>query len=732
MRNTIVATIITGFVLAGLLFGAAGTHPSLLITVEEAKAISAQLGQNRLLDQTFNAVVAEIDVVLANPIEVPQPGEAGGYEHEKHKQNYREMKKAGLLFQITGNEKYAEFVKAMLLEYATMYPDLGPHPLSHKQKPGKLFHQMLNEAVWLVNVSQAYDCVYNWLSKKDRKMIEKNIFDLMVEWFTVENAHEFDRIHNHGTWSAASVGMIGYVLGNQDWINMALYGTNGKGEGGFIKQLDLLFAPDGYYMEGPYYVRYALRPFLLFAEVIERNQPELQIYEYRNQIIKKAFYSAIHTSYPNGVFPPINDASRTMNMKAPGLVMGTSLIYSRYDSDPSLLSLAKYQQQVMLNGNGLKLAGDYTKAENIADFTWTSVEFLDGYDGNQGGLGILRSGSGRDQTVLLMKYGVHGLGHGHFDKLHFIYYDQEREVIPDYGFVRWVNIEPKFGGRYLSENTTYGKQTIAHNTVVVDQTSQNNFNRKEADKVSGKRHFFDADNPQIQVMSARADVYYPGVEMQRTMFLITPKGYEYPLVVDLYRLESDTRHEYDYPLHYNGQLISVDMEYKAFTSKQKTIGDNYGYQHLWLEAEGKIDDGLKFTWLDGSRYYSIVTSGNTGSQVLFGRIGANDPNFNLRPEPVVIMRREASDHLFASVIHPHGFFSEAGEISRQANTFIESVNVIGHSADGSVIEIHGDNDLYWRIMVNNSEPSDDGQHKLTFNGKDYEWTGNYYVDLDAK
>jgi hypothetical protein len=72
-----------------------------------------------------------------------------------------------------------------------------------------------------------------------------------------------------------------------------------------------------------------------------------------------------------------------------------------------------------------------------------------------------------------MKYGVHGEGHGHFDKLHFIFFDSGREVVPDYGFSRWINIEPKFGGRYLPENDSYAMQTIAHNTVVVDQTSQN-------------------------------------------------------------------------------------------------------------------------------------------------------------------------------------------------------------------------------------------------------------------
>jgi len=88
--------------------------------------------------------------------------------------------------------------------------------------------------------------------------------------------------------------------------------------------------------------------------------------------------------------------------------------------------------------------------------------------------------------MLLMKYGVHGQGHGHFDKLHFTLFDGGREVVPDYGFARWINIEPKFGGRYLPENDSYAMQTIAHNTVVVDQKSQNDAKEKAADLVAGK------------------------------------------------------------------------------------------------------------------------------------------------------------------------------------------------------------------------------------------------------
>jgi len=726
MKKLFILTLLFIIIATNLI---ASDRPSLTINKEEAQEIKSLLGKNELIDNTYNNVLVKVEIALANPIEVPQPGEAGGYEHEKHKQNYRDMKNAGLLFTITEDEKYAKFIQKMLDAYAEMYPKLPAHPLSHHQKPGKLFHQMLNEAVWLLNTSQAYDCVYNWLSEEDRNRYETNIFIPIAQWFSVEHPQEFDKIHNHGMWTAASVGMIGYVMGNQDYVEMALYGTKKDGKGGFLKQVEMLFSPDGYYMEGAYYVRYAMRPLFFFAEAVHRNQPELKIYEFKDQIIKKAFYAGVKMTFPNGVFAPINDASRSMDITAPGIVYGNSTIYNYYGEDINLLGIAKVQGEVPLNGCGLKVAKDFATKQPVPDFTWGSVEFTDGYDGEQGGLGILRTGEGKDQTMLLMKYGVHGLGHGHFDKLHFIFYDQQNEVIPDYGFARWINIEPKFGGRYLPENKTYARQTIAHNTVVVDGKSQNKGNRKAADKVHADRHFFETADPKCQIMSAKTTDHFNGVAMQRTMLLLEDEKLEWPVVIDLYRLQCKKEHQYDYPIHFRGQLITTNFEYQS-NSELNPLGEDFGYQHIWEQGSGKVTESPVVTWLHSNRYYSVISSNKDG-EVIFGRTGANDPNFNLVSEPMFLIRENAKDHLFASVIEPHGYFNEAQESSKQARPVIKKVEVIGHNDDASVIRITGDNGIDWTVIVNNDKSTDQKQ-STKINDKKYTWTGNYSVLKNSK
>jgi hypothetical protein len=719
------------FVVLALLCGAtslarAQTHPSIFITKQEAAAIRAAEGKYPLLDRSLGEARATMDAAFAKPIDVPPPGEAGGYEHERHKQNYREMQTAGLLFQITGEPRYARFVRDMLEKYAVLYPTLGAHPLNKNQSAGKLFHQALNEANWLVATTVAYDCVYDALTPAERARFEKNVFRPMASWLSREHPHEFDRIHNHGTWATASVGMLGLVIGDTTYVNDALKGTTRDGTGGFVRQLDLLFSPDGYYMEGPYYVRYALMPFFSFAEAVQRARPAAKLYAYRDSILKKGLYAAVQTAYPNGVFAPINDASRTMSIVSPEVVLAVDLAYDRYGPNADLLGAAAIQGGVVLNGSGLRVARDMAARRTPPKMSFASVEFTDGPDGRRGGLGILRSGAGQEATMLLMKYGVHGQGHGHFDKLHFTFFDGGREVVPDYGFARWINVEPKFGGRYLPENDTYAMQTVAHNTVVVDQRTQNDANEDRDEAVWPERHFFDASNPAVQAMSAKTDKHYAGVAEQRTMLLVRDARLPHPVVVDLFKLTSAAPHTYDYPLHFRGQLIATNTKYQRATSLEP-LGAKFGYEHLWHEASATTDSTVRMTWLDGNRYYSITTAASPNTEVIFARTGANDPNFNLIVEPAMLLRRKAADLLYASVIEPHGYFNEMEERSVDARGAITSVQVLGSSAEGSVVEVTGKNGLRWTVLVTNGPASATARHSLTFGGQTYSWTGNYAV-----
>ena len=276
---------------------AGSSHPRLLLSAEDVELIS----QTSPLPPGFEIAVdqakKDADRYLEDLPDVPVPKDAGGgYTHEQHKRNSVTIQNAGFLYQITGNKAYVNLARDILLAYADMYPGLPEHPQQKNQSPGKLFWQSLNEAVWLVTSIQGYDAIYAALSDAEKAEIEKNLLRPMVSFISDQAPQTFDRIHNHGTWAVAAVGMTGYVIGDENYVEKALYGLKRDGNAGFMKQLDLLFSPDGFYSEGPYYQRYALMPFLLFSKVIERNDPQRKIFEYRDGVLLKAVNTVIQLS----------------------------------------------------------------------------------------------------------------------------------------------------------------------------------------------------------------------------------------------------------------------------------------------------------------------------------------------------------------------------------------------------------------------------------------------------
>ena len=212
------------------------------------------------------------------------------------------------------------------------------------------------------------------------------------------------------------------------------------------------------------------------------------------------------------------------------------------------------------------------------------------------------------------------------------------------------------------------------------------------------------------------------------MFLIDDSRLDRPVVVDLFRLTGNTEHVYDYPLHFRGQLITTDVKYDPATRKLEPLGEAFGYQHIWREASGPAKDPVRMTWLDGNRYYSITTATGGPSEIFLGRTGANDPNFNLISEPMLIVRARGSNKLFASVIEPHGYFSEKEERSERARGFVQNVRIVADSPEGSVVEVTGSPSLKWTVMVANGPASATAHHRITAGAATYEWAGNYRVD----
>ncbi|MEZ8389739.1 heparinase II/III family protein [Vibrio splendidus] len=716
------------------------TTKPVLLTEAEIEQLHLEVGRSSLMGKTIAANAKDLEAFMRLPIDVPGHGEAGGYEHNRHKQNYTYMNLAGRMFLITKEQKYADFVTELLEEYADKYLTFDYHVQKNTNPTGRLFHQILNEHCWLMFSSLAYSCVASTLTQEQRDNIESRIFEPMLEMFTVKYAHDFDRIHNHGIWAVAAVGICGLALGKREYLEMSVYGIDRNDTGGFLAQVSQLFAPSGYYMEGPYYHRYAIRPTCVFAEVIHRHMPEVDIYNYKGGVIGNTVQAMLATAYPNGEFPALNDASRTMGITDMGVQVAVSVYSKHYSSengvDQNILGMAKIQDAVWMHPCGLELSKAYEAAsaeKEIGMPFWPSVELNEGPQGHNGAQGFIRMQDKKgDVSQLVMNYGQHGMGHGNFDTLGISFFNRGQEVLREYGFCRWVNVEPKFGGRYLDENKSYARQTIAHNAVTIDEKCQNNFDVERADAVHGLPHFFKVEDEQINGMSAFANDHYQGFDMQRSVFMLNLEELESPLLLDLYRLDSEKggegEHQYDYSHQYQGQIVRTNFEYQA-NKELNTLGDDFGYQHLWNVASGEVKGTAIVSWLQNNTYYTwLGATSNDNAEVIFTRTGANDPSFNLRSEPAFILRSKGETTLFASVVETHGYFNEEFEQSVNARGVVKDIKVVAHTNIGSVIEITTEKSNVTVMISNQLGATDNTEHKVELNGKVYSWNGFYSVE----
>lgn len=700
---------------------APGARPT-LFRADEMAATAKDAAAYPLFAAELKRVRKEVDKAIRAGIVVPVPKDpGGGYTHEQHKRNYTAIYGAGLLYRITGERRYADYVRAMLLEYAKLYPTLGNHPAAGGERPGRLFWQSLNDAVWAVYAVQGYDAVRDALTEADRAAIDAGVFRPMATFLSAGQAPEFDQIHNHATWACAAVGMIGYTLRDPAFVNVALKGLKGDGKFGFLAQIDQLFSPDGYYTEGPYYQRYAMLPFVLFARFIEANQPELHIFQYRDGVLLKAIRTAIQTTY-DGYFFPLNDAMPDKSLRTDELYQSVAIGY-RATRDPALLSIAEWQGRTTLTPDGLAVARDLAGGK-ARPFPFASQFLRDGPTGELGGLAIMRSGPGDKDQVLVAKNSAMGMGHGHFDKLSWILYDAGHPIVTDYGAARFLNVESKDGGRYLKENESWAKQTVAHNTLVVNETSNFGGKWKVGDKLAPKQLFWSSD-ARATVSTAEMTGAWPGVRYRRTLVQLPVAGSESPLIVDLLDVAGDKPATYDLPLHYAGQITDISFPLQSNVAERPVLGKANGYQHIWVDATGTPGaDGGAVTWINDSRFYTYRMLAPAGASVILGESGANDPRFNLRREPMLIERvAGAANVQFVNLLEPHGNYDASEEKTTASRSRVKH---LGHvrAADADLVTIDFADGGRVTLAIAFSADAN-AAHSASIDGRKLDWKGHF-------
>ncbi len=685
--------------------------------VAQVQEVSTTSQYPPLFDQVIEQSIASMAPVLTGEISIPTPKDmGGGYTHEQHKQNYRNLQLAGQLYTITGDVAYADYIKKVFYKYADAYPTWPPHPTNRSYAVGKIFWQCLNDSNWMVYGSQAYDAVYDYLTAAERTYIEDNFLKPYADYISVDNPKFFNRVHNHSTWGNAAVGMVGLATRDEALVQRALYGLQldevdlkakdndggyiyeeGKAKAGFFAQIDYSFSPDGYYGEGPYYQRYAMLPFMIFAQALDNAKPELEIFAYRDSLLIKAVEALMYQTTQDDAFFPINDAQKGMSIHSNSVVTAVDIAFAASKKDV-FLAAAEKQNTVLLTEQGLAVAQALERGFD-EPFIKQSINLRDGYDGTEGGLAILRAGDPDEQTTTVVKYTAQGMGHGHYDKLGILVYDGATEVLQDYGAARWVNIEQKGGGRYLKVNKSWGKQTVAHNTLVVDQQSHFGGKYEKANANHSDLIFYNVDNDKCQVVGTIEENAYPGVTMRRYVALWQDDRLVKPVTIDIMAVSSEDEHTYDLPYQYAGQVMQQSFDY-AIESPPTIMGKKHGYQHLYQEASAAIDqDGMQFNWFKDMKFYTLTTNAQVGDEVILARAGANDRSFDIRRDALLITRARGKSRTFVSLIESHGTYSTVTEVPIQPYSQLRSVNIMEEDEKSISLRVDAVDSMSWTIQI---------------------------------
>ncbi|MCL1909884.1 MAG: heparinase II/III family protein, partial [Kiritimatiellaeota bacterium] len=629
-------------------------HPNTIWDQQDIDELKAMMATSPTLKKQYEALKGGMDLRITQPVGVPPAikNDKGEYIHVSdgvtipgessargniHTQCATDIANLGAVYALSGEEKYAEFAKQMLLAYATEFPNYAPgNRPGFTHDVGKISDQRLSDSIWVIHVARGYDLIYNLpsITAEEREHIQNNLLILCADFIKDNRAHLISPT-NWSAISTAAILIIGYATDNERLINMGRWGNGGTPEkptGGVHlhfseKSIDI----DGMWSEGAMgYQFMALQGLITDAEILWHHGENM--YAYRNGALKSLFDSPLEFSYPDLFTPAIHDSGNASIVGYDSYLYEHA--YRRY-RDPKYLVIlnkiaphlaARYQQWPV------SIIYDLDPNEKAAAVEWDSVNL------NGVGYAILRNTDERGTRSLLIDYGP-DRSHGHPDKLNIDLWLYGDLLVPDPGMVWYEN--PIYANWY--------HQTLSHNTLTVDEKSQ---------LYSDAELLVYAPALTFGMMRAATSEAYPGVTMDRALFL-TP---EY--TADIFGAFAQLPRKYDLAWHIRGDFTSP-LKFADFAFEDPVPA---AYAEL---ANVKSADGSKpwsAEYLYKDKKYRFLTTGEKGEKVIVG----DGVLGNERPK-TLLLRREAGQTVYGAVL----------DHSLADKPFVKSVKIEGSLKAGN-------------------------------------------------
>jgi hypothetical protein len=237
----------------------------------------------------------------------------------------------------------------------------------------------------------------------------------------------------------------------------------------------------------------------------------------------------------------------------------------------------------------------------------------------ESGYATLRA-KNNDLSVIL-KFGPHGGGHGHYDKLGEIIYAEGRTQAVDPG--------TQLYGMTLHKE--WDQMSVAHNTLTADQLRQ--------DQATGKLIAW-KDEDGYAAVTASAGPVYKFADLTRSI-LVTD---DYVLQVDRAHSTDGKPHTFDFNYHNFGKQ-TTPLQMTPYTG----FPNNNGYNHLEQVQRGETAKDVAIRFDNNGTSMSLTVLGGVQSEIFQGVAPGPHPAVKV---PFVIMRRKGEDVRYISLFVP--------------------------------------------------------------------------------
>lgn len=510
---------------------------------------------------------------------------------------------------LTGDQQYASKAINMLYRVASAYPSMDYENQSRyglmmrqqgKRYPGKILNRIW-ETNTIINLAEAYDMVWDQIDRElmlqqrlgksgedIRAFIEANLLEEGLEAIEEQKIlgnfgmHQNAFVTLHLSRQHAGTDEAMHQLLNEPSSSIATTGLR--------YALYNQVMRDGMPYESPQYNTIWISHLTKIAEKLSKMNIDL----FSESRLKRLIDTPLKMVATELYTPDLGDGGSVL-----GGVIGKNpdiyhIAYNHYGEDKYLQWINRSKEQSFSSFASLfrkplvsipKLPGGKVVAP-------APSRIFAGY-----GLGILNNPS--DQTAVSLTYGMH-VSHFHWDFLNIEIFANGQKMMPDLGYPDAMNV-------FVPGIYTWSRNTISHNTVVIDE-------KRQQRNLPGALYNF-ADGSFARVINASSPAYEDAQIYRRNITMVDTDN-EQSYFIDFFHVHGGYCHNYS--LHGPpGEVISRNGSWSdilpgTFAGPTVEIGKIYddvklqndghktgyaayqgsGYQHLFNVQKLKSGNGM--------------------------------------------------------------------------------------------------------------------------------------------